>query len=177
VNHRRRHALATIPRLGALVALAVASACGGTTTSPSTAAKVAFTAADGTHTSLADLKGTPTVVNLWATWCSPCVKEMPAFDRVATSTVGVRIIGVNVGDTAESATTFAAKLGVRYAQYTDPEGKLSAALSVSGLPATAFVDATGTVLQIHQGALTEQELRDQLAARFHLPAASVSSTP
>jgi peroxiredoxin len=93
---------------------------------------------------------------------------MPAFDRVATSTPGVRIIGVNVGDTAAAATAFATKLGIRYSQYTDPEGKLSAAFSVSGLPATAFVDSTGKVLQVHQGALTEQELRDELSARFHL---------
>jgi peroxiredoxin len=93
---------------------------------------------------------------------------MPAFDRVATSTPGVRIIGVNVGDTATAATEFAAKLGVRYSQYTDPDGKLSAAFSVSGLPATAFVDSTGKVLQVHQGALTEQELRDELTARFDL---------
>jgi thiol-disulfide isomerase/thioredoxin len=151
------------------MALAVASACGGATPSASASAtNVTFTAADGTATSLAELRGTPTVVNLWATWCSPCVKEMPAFDRVATSTPGVRIIGVNVGDTATAATEFAAKLGVRYSQYTDPDGKLSAAFSVSGLPATAFVDSTGKVLQVHQGALTEQELRDELTARFDL---------
>jgi thiol-disulfide isomerase/thioredoxin len=150
------------------VALAVASACGGAAGPSASATKVAFTAADGTHTALSDLKGTPTVVNLWATWCSPCVKEMPAFDRVATSTPGVRIIGVNVGDTADAATAFATKLGIRYSQYTDPDGKLSAAFSVSGLPATAFVDATGKVLQVHQGALTEQELRDEITARFHL---------
>jgi thiol-disulfide isomerase/thioredoxin len=176
VNLRRRHALATIPRLGVVTvltvtALAVASACGGGAGPTASVAKVSFTAADGSATSLSELKGTATVVNLWATWCSPCVKEMPAFDRVAAATPGVRIIGINVGDSAAAATAFATKLGVRYSQYTDPDGKLSAAFSVSGLPATAFVDASGKVLQVHQGALTEQQLRDELA-RLHLTSTS-----
>jgi peroxiredoxin len=96
---------------------------------------------------------------------------MPAFDRVAAGSTQVRIIGVNVGDTAAAATAFATKLGVRYPQYTDPDGKLSAAFSVSGLPATAFVDASGKVLEVHQGAMTEQELRDKLA-RLHLTSTS-----
>jgi thiol-disulfide isomerase/thioredoxin len=176
VNLRRRHAFAAIPRLGAVTVLAVtvlavASACGGGAGPTASVAKVSFTAADGSATSLSELKGTATVVNLWATWCSPCVKEMPAFDRVAAATPGVRIIGINVGDSAAAATAFAAKLGVRYSQYTDPDGKLSAAFSVSGLPATAFVDASGKVLQVHQGALTEQQLRDELT-RLHLTALS-----
>jgi thiol-disulfide isomerase/thioredoxin len=130
---------------------------------------VKFTAADGSGTTLASMTGTPVVVNMWATWCTPCVKEMPAFDDVASSIDGVRVIGVNVGDTAEAASKFAADLGVSYEQFTDPDGNLSTALSVSGLPATAFVDADGTVIEVHQGAYTAPELRDAIAQHFPHP--------
>ena len=162
--------LAIVPRFGVVVALVIASSCGDGATSSPDAAHVSFTAADGSATSLARMKGRPTVVNMWATWCSPCVKEMPAFDRVARSVSRVQVIGVNVSDTAAAAATFASKLGIHYPQYTDPDGTLSVAFSVSGLPATAFVDTDGTVLQVHQGALTESELRDAIATNFHLTA-------
>ncbi|MEI8241235.1 MAG: TlpA disulfide reductase family protein, partial [Actinomycetota bacterium] len=78
-----------------------------------------FTSADGTKSSIAAFCGAPVVVNLWATWCTPCVKEMPAFDEVAAEHTAVKIIGVNVGDTADAARSFAADLGISYPQFTD----------------------------------------------------------
>ena len=169
---RRRHALITIPRLGLLMAALVVGACGGSSSrndSASGPSAVKFSAADGSEVSLSSMSGTPIVVNMWATWCTPCVKEMPAFDEVASSTDGVRIIGVNVGDSAEDAAAFAADLGVTYEQFTDPDGNLSTALSVSGLPATAFIDADGKVADVHQGAYTAPELRDAITQHFPDP--------
>ena len=125
-----------------------------------------FTASDGQRTTIADFHGTPVVVNLWATWCTPCVAEMPAFDQVAGTQAGVAIIGVNVGDTAAAATAFAADLGVTYPQYTDPDGQLSTALHATGYPATAFFSADGTLLELHQGALTADELRAAISRHF-----------
>ena len=147
-----------------------AGACGGSS-APSgagadAAAAVRFTAADGSGTSLEQLKGTPLVVNMWATWCKPCVKEMPAFDEVADGSSGVRIMGVNVADSAADAAKFAADLGVHYEQFTDPTGGLSDAFGVSGLPATAFIDASGKVVEVHSGALTADELRGLISKNF-----------
>jgi len=145
-------------------------ACGGAESGGTSLAMVPFTAADGTRVSVASFKGAPVVVNLWATWCAPCVKEMPAFDEVAAEQAalkgGVQIIGINVGDSADAATAFAADLGVTYPQYTDPDGELSTALSVTGYPATAFVDADGKLLDVHQGAFTADELRAAIARLF-----------
>ena len=146
------------------------AACGGGDAGDDSLADVPFTTTDGATASLASLRGTPVVVNLWATWCAPCVREMPAFDEVAAEQAGlsggVQIIGVNVGDSAEAATAFAADLGVDYPQYTDPDGELSTALSVTGYPATAFVDADGKLLDVHQGAFTADELRAAIARLF-----------
>lgn len=156
-------------RLGLLAAAGLTfAACGGEAGSADggSAATATFTAADGTDLTLADMRGTPVVVNMWATWCKPCVKEMPAFDEVAGTTDGVRIIGVNVADDAEDAAAFAAGLGVSYEQFTDPTGSLSDAFGVTGLPATAFIDADGKVVDVHEGALTAAELRDRIATGF-----------
>ena len=177
MTRRRPHAFASFVRT-ALVVLTVtgAAACGGGSSDGSEAAvtDVAFTAADGTQMTLADMKGTPVVLNMWATWCKPCVKEMPAFDEVASSQDGVRIIGVNVADDADDAAAFAADLGVGYEQFNDPTGALSDAFEVTGLPATAFVDADGTVVEVHAGALTADQLRDRIATDF--PSTTDSTT-
>jgi thiol-disulfide isomerase/thioredoxin len=151
-----------------VLASTVAAGCGGgaSSGSASSVADVPFSAADGTSLTLADMKGTPVVLNMWATWCKPCVKEMPAFDEVAASQDAVRIIGVNVADDADDAAAFAADLGVSYEQFNDPTGGLSDAFEVTGLPATAFVDADGKVVEVHAGALTADELRDRIAASF-----------
>lgn len=145
-------------------------ACGGADSGGDALADVPFTATDGAAASLSTFRGTPIVVNLWATWCAPCVKEMPAFDEVATEQAaqpsGVRIIGVNVGDSTQAATEFATELGISYPQYTDPDGELSTALHVTGYPATAFVDADGKLLDVHQGAFTADELRAAIARNF-----------
>jgi cytochrome c biogenesis protein CcmG, thiol:disulfide interchange protein DsbE len=158
------------------MAAAMASACGGgnATSGDGSVAEVAFTASDGSSHTLAEMEGTPVVLNMWATWCKPCVKEMPAFDEVAAGTDAVRIIGVNVADEAADAEAFAQELGVSYEQYTDPSGELSDAFEVTGLPATAFIDADGNVVNVHAGALTADELRDAIAE--HFPDVSNGST-
>lgn len=145
----------------------MASACGGgNATSGDDVAEVAFTASDGSSHTLAEMEGTPVVLNMWATWCKPCVKEMPAFDEVAAGTDAVRIIGVNVADEPADAEAFARDLGVGYEQFTDPSGELSDAFEVTGLPATAFIDADGKVVEVHAGAYTADELREAIAEHF-----------
>lgn len=168
----RRTVTATGWLVAALVAMSI-TACGSDSSKGTTkaATDVAVTAADGSPTTLAKLKGTPLVVNMWATWCHPCVNEMPAFDAVASSIgTGVRIVGVNVADDAAAAAAFADKLGVHYPQYTDPDGNLSTAFDVSNLPATAFISADGTVLEVHSGAFTADSLK--AAIEQHFPGAT-----
>lgn len=119
--------------------------------------------ASGTATSASSIKG-PAVVNLWATYCAPCRAEMPAFQAVSDDLAGaVRFIGVNEGDDAPSARKFLDEVGVSFDQYLDEDGALSAALGVTGLPATVVVDEQSHVVTIHSGALDEDEIRQLVA--------------
>lgn len=156
-----------------VAAIALATACNDSGQDP--LADATLTATDGTSATFSDFDGQPLVVNLWATNCAPCVHEMPALDQIATEFAGVvQVIGVNVLDTPENAAAFAADLGVDYPQYTDTDGAVSSALSVTGLPATGFFSADGELIDVHQGAFTADELRSAIAE--HFPDASEGAT-
>ncbi|MGB8862116.1 MAG: TlpA disulfide reductase family protein [Ilumatobacteraceae bacterium] len=163
----RSHTLARSTRLAGTLVVVALAVCGCSDSKGTSVVEVPFTAADGSTASVADFRGQPLVLNMWATNCRPCVKEMPAFDKVAGEYAGtLQIIGVNVFDNAPDAAAFAADLGVTYPQFTDPDGALSTALSVTGLPATAFFDESGKLVDVHQGAFTADELRAAIAQRF-----------
>ena len=103
---------------------------------------------DGGDISLADFKGVPTLVNLWATWCAPCVKELPTLDKLAAShTVDgqLGIIAVSQ-DSVEQAQVqaFLAKLGVKHVgAYHDDKMALSGAMGVQVMPTTILVGSDG----------------------------------
>lgn len=102
----------------------------------------------------------PMVVNLWATWCVPCRKEMPDFEKVANEHRStVRFVGVNLGDTETAAAKFVAETGVTFDQYLDPDMTAQAALSIVNMPSTVLLRADGTIAKTHSGALDATELR------------------
>lgn len=98
----------------------------------------------------------PVLINLWATWCAPCVKEMPQLDVLASELEGeVRVLTISQDIRgAEVVTPFFAKGGyVRIEPWLDPETKLSAQFTPEGvLPLTILFDATGKeVLRVAGG--------------------------
>jgi cytochrome c biogenesis protein CcmG, thiol:disulfide interchange protein DsbE len=94
-----------------------------------------------------DLDGSPYVLNFWATWCDPCRKEMPAFEKVwqEYKSRDVTVVGVNINDDLDAARDFARKLGVTYPLVVDENDELATELGVKGLPQTFFVDAQGEI--------------------------------
>ena len=101
--------------------------------------------ATGKPTKLADLKGKPLLVNLWATWCVPCVRELPTLDKLAAATPGVQVIAVSEDmDGAKVVTPFLQKNGIRTLKpYHDRDNGLILGLKEAGLPVTILYDAQG----------------------------------
>jgi thiol-disulfide isomerase/thioredoxin len=125
---------------------------------------------------LEDLKGKPAVINFWATWCTFCIDEMPAFERATlllrnrVAIIGADLLGVD-GETMGAAKKFARETGVTYSLVYDRDGVLFG--NFSGqllLPVTIFVRADGVVAHRQFGPLTEETLTDLLAR--HLRVAS-----
>lgn len=123
---------------------------------------MAFELWDGSTTSLTSLvaeDGRPVVVNLWATWCTPCLEEMPDIQE-AHETLGadVRFLGINVSDSPTLSARRVTELGITYLQGRDPEGLFTVALEAVGLPVTAFIGSGGDLEHVHHGRLDTADL-------------------
>jgi thiol-disulfide isomerase/thioredoxin len=107
-----------------------------------------------------DLRGRPLVLNVWASWCIPCRKEMPAFQSVYLRARGVvGFLGVDYLDEADAARRLAADTGVTYPLAADPKGTEVAKLGVTALPTTLFFSADGVLRGRRFGELTADRLR------------------
>lgn len=106
-----------------------------------------FVDADGRERTLADWKGKVVLLNLWATWCAPCRKEMPALDRLQASLGSEKfeVVAVSVDRTGiEGARKFLSEINVRrLAVLADPNARMATTLKAIGLPATLLIDAEG----------------------------------
>jgi thiol-disulfide isomerase/thioredoxin len=109
--------------------------------------------------------GIPTVVNLWASWCTPCREELPVLQEFADAATGqVAVVGVISKDGAPQATSFAADAGVTFPGAFDGEGRLMAELGLPGLPATYFLDADGAVVHSETGPIDSLDELERLVA-------------
>ncbi|MBU6252227.1 MAG: TlpA family protein disulfide reductase [Alphaproteobacteria bacterium] len=108
--------------------------------------KVAFEDMAGKTVSLADFKGKPVLVNLWATWCGPCVAEMPTLESLATQRAGkLQVIAVSQDMKGRPAVAqWWNKQGFKsLTPYVDAKADLGFALGGGSLPTTIFYDAQG----------------------------------
>ena len=107
-----------------------------------------------------DILGTPSLINVWATWCPTCKAEH-AFLNALVAQEGVRIIGVNYHDQREPAKQWLAELGDPYEfSIYDPQGRLGIELGVVGAPETYLVDANGLIIDKLTGELNERTWAD-----------------
>lgn len=118
---------------------------------------------------LSDFVGTPVILNFWASWCPPCVAEMPDFEAV-NQDAGDRImfIGVNFQDDPSQATRLAAETGVTYRLVRDPQGVIFSEFDGLGMPTTVFIDATGSIREVVTGQMSQPQLREKIAEHFSL---------
>jgi cytochrome c biogenesis protein CcmG, thiol:disulfide interchange protein DsbE len=102
------------------------------------------------------MRGTPVIVNFWASWCAPCVGEHPLL-IILKEKSGVPLIGVNYKDQAAGARRFLGRYGNPFnAVGVDPNGRAAIEWGVYGMPETFIVDAQGRIAYKHIGALTPE---------------------
>ena len=115
---------------------------------------IAFLDAAGKKVRLADFRGKPVLLNLWATWCAPCVKEMPSLDAAAEAAGGaIHVLAVSQDMQREKVAPFFAERKLTHlSPYADPELGLSLAYKAN-LPTTIMLDASGRELWRVSGAM------------------------
>ena len=124
------------------------------------APEVVFTYFDGTEGTLDDFAGQPVVLNFWASWCAPCVAEMPDLEDVFQEVSGdVAFLGVNVTDQRADAEELVERTGVTYTIAEDPDGEIHRAFRGFAMPTTILIAADGTVVRSHAGSVSADQLR------------------
>ncbi|WP_079416635.1 TlpA family protein disulfide reductase [Thiomonas intermedia] len=119
----------------------------------------------GRPVALASLRGQPAVVNLWATWCPPCRRELPLLIQAAQQQTGARIVLVNEGETASRVAGYLARERLGQPEILlDPDSRLLSAYQSPGLPTTLFIGADGQVKALHIGELSAATLQQGIAA-------------
>jgi len=163
-------AVVVVVLVGAVVA-AVLLTSGGTSTSATRAGRDAPdfnlpNLQDGKGSiNLASYKGTPVLVNFWATWCTPCVQEMPLLEAAHKKWGSkVQFIGIDRQDYKPDAVTFAAKAHVSYPLASDPNATLDGAYRLRGMPTSVFIDRDGHIVDQVTGPVTRSQLDDTLKA-------------
>jgi len=140
---------------------------------PGAVAEVRLGALDGgaDHT-LAELIGTkPVVLNFFASWCAPCLTEMPGFEAVHQSLGDqVTMVGMAYDDQPEDALDTVERTGVTYPTYSDLEGTAITYFGGLAMPTTVFIDASGEVKDVVSRPLGEDDLRHEISDLLGVPA-------
>lgn len=119
--------------------------------------------ASGEAVALHSYRGKPLVINLWATWCPPCRREMPVLQQAQSDHPEVTFLFVNQGETVESVSTFLATTGLSLQHVLfDGAGQLAQQVGSMALPTTLFYDAHGRLAGSHLGELSRASLLNGL---------------
>lgn len=121
----------------------------------------------GPDVDLSSLRGKPLVVNVWASWCPPCIAEMPILTSAASELRGdVQFLGVNIQDQDASALAMMTDFEADFPSVVDEPGAIRGELAVSGPPVTFFVDERGVLVGRHDGALPSTEYFNALLSEY-----------
>lgn len=135
---------------------------------PQTLPDATLVTLEGEEFLLTSTTGEPTVVNFFASWCAPCRAELPEFQEVSQAVAGeVTFVGINTRETdVEGARELIEATGVTYTVALGDDGTIYQAVGGLAMPTTAFVDAEGTIVEVHSGILNATALENKLEEHF-----------
>jgi cytochrome c biogenesis protein CcmG/thiol:disulfide interchange protein DsbE len=117
--------------------------------------------------SVADFRGKVVVLNFWASWCEPCVEELPLLERTQKQLApsNATVLGVNLRDVSSDALGFVRRFNLTYPSLRDPDAELARAYGTVGYPETFVIDRKGRIAAKRRGPVTQAWL-DETLPRF-----------
>ncbi|MFC6298500.1 redoxin domain-containing protein [Pseudomonas sp. CCM 7893] len=133
--------------------------------------------ANGETVQLTDYQGGPLVINLWATWCPPCRREMPVLENAQKQRPDVTFLFVNQAESMQSVSTYLATQGLNLDNVLfDASGRLGQAVGSMALPTTLFYEPDGRLINSHLGELSQASLARAME-RFETDANTAKPAP
>ncbi len=119
---------------------------------------------DGARVHLSDLRGELIIVNFWATWCTPCVEEMPNLQKYYQDIYPnqFEVLAINADESLPEVKQFVADMVLSFPILLDPGGLTQAAYRLRGYPTSFFIDKEGIIRYQHIGLLHEDQLANYL---------------
>ncbi len=158
----RRAALA----VAAALIVIVAGACGSGAGDDVQAVEIEFELLDGGSATIDSYLDRPVVLNFFASWCTPCITEMPSLESIHQQRPDIAFVGLAYNDTPTRAREIVVDTGVSYATGIDPDSAIGNAYEILGMPTTLFIAPDGEIAYQHTGGLTADQITEHINAHL-----------
>ena len=152
--------------VAAALIVIVAGACGSGAGDDVQATDIEFELLDGGSATIDTFLDRPVVLNFFASWCTPCITEMPALESIHQQRTDITFVGLAYNDTPTRAREIVVDTGVTYATGVDPDSAIGNAYGILGMPTTLFIAPDGEIAYQHTGGLTADQVTEHINAHL-----------